>query len=280
MKKPNYMVIGAQKGGTTAFQYHFNLHPDIYMKDGEPHFFDKHISYKKGIKYYEGNFTTNKKYIGEKTPSYIYLRHAIDRIYKNYPNIKLIIVLREPVSRAYSQYNMSITTKPQKFKNFIQSIKDIENVKLCNIKDNGYWALQRGFYVDQIEYILSKFPKENVYISIFEENKNNSLDEYNKIFQFIGAKPLQKLDINDSIRKGKYDKPISKKDFLYLYNIYKPYNERLYNLLGRRIDSWEQIYGNLLDSGLLQNPTTCVTDIQTSDEVQESNIQLASPAPS
>ena len=80
----------------------FTNHPDIFIKGGETHLFDKpkkkfdHST----ISNYEKSFKTNKTCIGEKTPSYYYLFFAIDRIHNYYPNIKLILILREPISQS------------------------------------------------------------------------------------------------------------------------------------------------------------------------------------
>jgi [heparan sulfate]-glucosamine 3-sulfotransferase 5 len=103
---PNYICVGVQKGGTTSLIKYLNLHPDIYMAHGEKHFFDRGLCEgkisDKDIKKYQASFKTTKKIVGEKTPSYCYLRYAIDRIYKYDTNMKLIIILREPISRAFS----------------------------------------------------------------------------------------------------------------------------------------------------------------------------------
>ena len=110
--KPNYLCIGVQKGGTSSLNSYMNYHPQIYMVRGERHFFDTKLSdgelTKKDIEIYENSFKTNKLIIGEKTPSYNYLRYAMDRIYNYDKNIKLIILLREPISRAFSQFNMGL----------------------------------------------------------------------------------------------------------------------------------------------------------------------------
>ena len=111
--KPNYICIGVQKGGTSSLINYLNLHPEIYMAIGEKHFFDRKLPHgelsDEDIKKYEESFEkTTKPIVGEKTPSYCYLRYAIDRIYNYDKNMKLIIILREPISRAFSQYNMEL----------------------------------------------------------------------------------------------------------------------------------------------------------------------------
>ena len=109
MVKPNFIIIGAQAGTNSFFNLLTN-HPDIFIKGGETHFFDKPKNKKfdhSTISNYEKSFKTNKTCVGEKTPSYYYLLFAIDRIHNHYPDIKLILILREPISRAFSQFNMN-----------------------------------------------------------------------------------------------------------------------------------------------------------------------------
>ena len=109
--KPTFLIIGTQKGGTSAGIFYLNQHNDIYMYEGEPHYFDFDDNYNKGDKWYENKFFNDKKpYVhkkerGDKTPINCFFPKAMDRIKKYDPNIKLIIFLRHPIGRAFSQYN-------------------------------------------------------------------------------------------------------------------------------------------------------------------------------
>ena len=157
--KLNYIIIGVQKSGTTSCIDIFNQHQNIYLYKNELHYFDLEPYKKNNIENFECNFKTKKKKIGIKTPSYCYLRYSLNRIYDIYPKIKLIIILREPIQRAFSQYNMDLNrNRIPEDKTFLDSIKEIENIKLEDISKNNYFALQRGFYFEQINYIYSKFP--------------------------------------------------------------------------------------------------------------------------
>ncbi len=249
--KPNYICIGVQKGGTTSLINYLNLNPDIFMINKEMHFFDRKLSKgklsNKDIEKYEKLFKTNKKIIGEKTPSYYYLRYAIDRIYDYNKDMKLIIILREPISRAFSHYNMHLhdrkktladVTDEQIFKEVIAE----ENKKLNNLRSNGIDIIIRGFYDEILEYILSKFSRDNLYIGISEEINKDKLKYYNEIYEFLGASKLEKINDTLNIHIRKYEKSIPKKLEKYLYNIYKPHNEKLYKILGRKIDIWENYY--------------------------------------
>ena len=235
--KPNYLLIGVQKAGTTSILNILNQHPNIYMHD-EIHYFDN--KYEKIN--YELQLKTKKKCIGEKTPSYCYLRFVIDRIKNDYPDIKLIIILREPIQRAFSQYNMEINKKKRisSNKKFIDTIKDIQYYKLKDIQQNGYWALQRGYYYEQISYIYSKFQKKNIYIGIFEDIFENPNIEFNKIFKFLNCKSFDISIVKNHV--GDYTIRLSKNEKKYLYDLYKTHNNKLYKLLDRKISKWEKFY--------------------------------------
>lgn len=246
--KPHFLCIGAQKGGTSSLINYINLHPALYMHPEELHFFDNNTYNPNQIEAYEAKFQTNKQYAGEKTPSYGYLHYTIDRIHFHYPNIKLIYIIREPVSRAFSQYNMVCQTfgKKPHISEFLKEIQSNIHVDISKVNEN-IWEKQtffRGCYIEHIEYILKKFPRENIYLGISEEIRSNKQEEYNKIYEFLGVdKNLihQNKDTHLRSYSVKLDKQTAKK----IYELYKPYNERLYQFLGRRIPSWEFYYSYL-----------------------------------
>tara|TARA_R100001163_G_C5066610_1_gene205154 strand:+ start:2174 stop:2926 length:753 start_codon:yes stop_codon:yes gene_type:complete len=247
MNIPNFLCIGVCKAGTTILIKYLNLHPDIYCNSGEKHFFDK-VPYTKNLseeecKKYADWFKTEKKIVGEKTPSYCYLQFAVDRIHKYNPNMKLILILREPISRAYSQYNMKLNKeKKYKEKSYMSEFNKEKNVKLSEITRNGDYYIVRGFYYEIIKYILSKFDRRNLYICISDEIIKNKEIEYNKIYKFLGASTRIKINKDLDVHKLKYKNKIPKDLEIMLYKIYKPHNEKLYELLGRKIDIWEKYY--------------------------------------
>jgi hypothetical protein len=238
----SFFIIGVQKGGTTSAAYHLNQHPLIIIPDHEIHFFDQ-LNYLPDYNLYHNNFLfTNKNTLyGEKTPSYSYLNFAIDRIYNYNPDAKLFMFLREPLSRAYSQWNMAVQTGNVN-SDFITSIKAIQHIRLKDIMKNGYYALQRGFYIDQILHIISKFNRENLYIGISEIIKTRPVEEYNRIFSFLGVDPIDNIKFIPDIHKRSYDRNLIPDEFKFLYNIYYPYNQRLYDFLGYEIKEWELSY--------------------------------------
>jgi hypothetical protein len=245
--KPTFLCIGLAKTGTTTLIRYLAAHPQIFMtKKYEVNFFNNDSEYNRGCIYYENNFITDKLIVGEKTPSYC-LPYAIDRIHRYSPNIKLVVLLREPISRAFSHFNMWLDHQEKTLDDVSDStimniFKKEEQVQLLKLRTNGPLFVVKGKYDEIIIYIYTKFPKENVYIGIAEEIRMNKQKGYNDIFRFLGAE-LMNIDENiGDYGVRQYARPIPEILKKRLYTIYKPHNERLYKILGRKIDIWEEYY--------------------------------------
>jgi hypothetical protein len=234
---PDFIIIGIQKGGTNAARYNLNRHPKINIVQDEVHYFDK--KYYLPLWWYQNHFIRFEKNIinGEATPVYMRKRWAIDRIHKHYPAIKLIAMIREPIQRAFSKWSRvklindrrEIPTKP-----FLSSV----------IEDDQH-LLSNGFYYDQIEYIIEKFSRENIHIAISEQVLAEPAEQYNRMVRFLG---LPAHDFEGLRRKHQtvYSVDLKHEDIKELYDIYRPHNEKLYELLGGRIEQWEDFYGSSL----------------------------------
>ena len=111
----NFIIIGTQKAGTTWLSRRLNEHPEIFLPPNELHYFDLDQNYKKGLDWYRKQFNDkpkDAKSVGEKTPDYLWTNrphqnkiNIAERIHQLDPDLKLIIILRNPVKRAISAYN-------------------------------------------------------------------------------------------------------------------------------------------------------------------------------
>ena len=125
----DFIIAGTQKGGTTALDEYFRTHQSICMAHKkEVHFFDedryfekKSPNYSKYHKYFSPN--DYSQVIGEATPIYMYWNKAIERIHVYNPQIKLIIILRNPIDRAFSHWNME-RDKGRESRTFLKAILD------------------------------------------------------------------------------------------------------------------------------------------------------------
>ncbi len=243
--KPTFLIIGAMKSATTSAEFYMNQHPDIHCNWGEIHFFDKDSNYEKGIDWYESHFTKGKER-GEKTPIYVFFKKAVLRIKKHYPDIKLLLFLRDPVMRAFSQYNHMIqeSSKPNAKEKYIMyvhpktTIKQIAKHDLQNIELRERRSIiQRGFYLEQIKFLLEHFPRKNIKIIIAEWYLKDHLKWNNEIFRFLGVKELTSMK-PEMQHKRKYIIDKKQKDINLLKKIYKPHNVKLFKFLGYKVKEW------------------------------------------
>lgn len=176
MRLPDFLIIGAQKAGSTWLAHRLNQHPDIFIPNRELHYFNNQKNYQKGEKWYASHFdeAEPEQLIGEKTPNYLFgdlqgiAGHdpqVLSHISQTIPNAKLIIVLRDPVERALSAAKHFIRTG--RISPFI-GLDELLTAE--SVQPDCYGILQGGFYAHQISTVLEYFPPEQVLILIFEED--------------------------------------------------------------------------------------------------------------
>jgi len=217
----DFIIIGAQKAGTTALSLNIGLHPDIYInrnkdpRKSEVHFFD--IYWKRGIDYYKKQFDYSKKMVGEKTPDLLYLTYTFPLIQSVNPYVKLIIILRNPIERAYSSWKLAkeYFNETNSFENAIQN--ELESKQNITFYTAIKHYLQRGLYYKQINELFKWFPRFNILILLSEDVKNNMEKEYNKVYEFLNLKNI-KVNYNlefESKDKSKIEPELYKKLILY-----------------------------------------------------------------
>ena len=178
MSLPNFMCIGAAKSGTTTLYDILKQHPEIFIPAfKEPHFFDIPENYNNGIDWYEKNYfrNINKKIIADFTPSYFFEKETPKRIFKDLgTQIKFVVLLRNPVDRAYSHYLHSVRDEHENL-SFEDSLKQ-ENERLENYEKKGDYLsylrnsyFHQGLYGDMLERYLKYFTLDNFLFIHFEE---------------------------------------------------------------------------------------------------------------
>lgn len=256
---PDFIIIGAAKCGTTSLYDYLIQHPNIgTASKKEVIFFD--LNYEKGILWYRSHFPTvftkylyrlkNKGFItGEASPGYIFHPYAPQRIFKLIPKVKLIILLRNPIDRAYSHYNQQVKNGRQTL-----SFEDALNVEqhlvetgeFKNILNKGNYDIYNfislshlvsGIYVEQIKSWMNIFPREQFLIIHTKDLEDDPDKILSQIFKFLN---LSEYKIKNLERKnvGKYH-VMNIKTRNSLIEYFKPYNERLYEFLGKNFD-WDR----------------------------------------
>lgn len=267
---PDYLIIGGQRCGTSSLYYYLTQQPGVIgASTKEIHFFDDF--YKNGIKWYRAQFPTiqYKKYIesvrklhfltGEASPYYLFHPHAPRRIQAALPNVKLIVLLRNPIDRAYSQHWLEVMGKYESL-SFEEAIRNEEERTAGELdkmlKDEDYQSYQhrrftylaRGIYIDQLQYWMNYFPREQFLILKTEDLYTHSAAIVRQTLDFLGM-PATEIDTNKEYKKYKVPSKTGYKTKdsapkmdantrAYLVEYFKPHNARLYEFLGRDLE-WD-----------------------------------------
>lgn len=180
MKKMDFLVIGAMKAGTTWIYENLKEHPEICLNSNkEIHFFVRIPNYKKGMDYFFSFYEQcpNNKIKGEICPGYLDSSIAPQLIYKNFPNMKIIACLRNPIERAYSHYKYAIERKGlfSIYRNFESATKNVNDL------------IDKGLYYKHLKNYFDLFPRQNILILFFKDLRGDPLNFLKKIFNFLGV---------------------------------------------------------------------------------------------
>lgn len=249
---PDFLIIGTQKSGTTSLHAYLKEHPQILAPSGdkEIHFFN--IYYYRGFNWYLSQFPwrfqTRGRLTFEATPDYISHHKAPLRIKKDLGNIKLILTLREPVARAYSAWKMwnSFIDHDEKAakadrRSFSEAIKQ-ELSSPDEQSELHFHYLAKGRYVEQIENFYKYFPDNKLLILDYQKMNNDLYCYLSQICDFLEIDHFSKDETRQFKKKRLWVSPKRKTTsednatMKVLHNYYKPYNEKLYSLLGRRLN--------------------------------------------
>jgi hypothetical protein len=236
-----FILIGVQKGGSTAAMANLAKHPDIGLHQEELHFYER--DWTKGLEWYKKHFDYSKKLVGEKNPNIIYMSNVYPMIQNVNPSVKMILFLRNPIDRAYSAWYMFTTLFTKKImKHNIKTFEDYVNDELkyrinepLNLRIANRHLVQRGLYYKQIKELLRYFPLQNIHIILSEKCKNNMEEEYNKIYDFLDI-PRIKTEYKEEF-VGQYTKEQKEKDISprlrkRLIDFYREDTEELEKFLG------------------------------------------------
>jgi hypothetical protein len=187
---PNAMLIGVQKAGTSALYDWLAQHPDIYAPAGAKdfHFFASDSHYQKGTDHYASFYPACKgqRIILGGGVNHIYFDHSAKRIFEFNPKIKLIVVLRNPVSRAWSAYNYfkKLGIETLSFEEALRGETHREKSGFAIRADQTY--IDHGRYSRQLKNYLSVFKREQILVLLYEELMASKQEKLNEIYNFLG----------------------------------------------------------------------------------------------
>jgi len=197
--RPNFFIVGAAKAGTTSMHAYLAEHPQVFMSDlKEPHFFsdfcvapqfDNFMPIVRDPNEYQRLFQASAgfKAIGEASPSYLCDDEAAQRIKAAVPDARIIISLRDPVQRAYSQYLMEYFEGNE-------TLPFGEALAADQDRPEKGWGvsfqyIELGLYASQVERYLKTFGSDAVMVVLFEEFVRDTEKVMHEIAGFLGVDP-------------------------------------------------------------------------------------------
>jgi hypothetical protein len=205
--RPNFLIIGAEKAGTTFLQETIQLHPEVFMPPGEvPFFEDPDYSAPDAASNFSKLFepAIGKRAIGLKRPNYLHKPECPARIHEYCPAARLIIVLRDPVERAISAYYHSVLNcfAPLRHPNW--GIPAILAGRVRARYPRSQEVVDFGFYYRDLQRYLALFPRQQILIIFFEDLCADPAFTQRRVFQFLGVDtarvpPLPSGKVNEGV---------------------------------------------------------------------------------
>ncbi|KAK5856351.1 hypothetical protein PBY51_007954 [Eleginops maclovinus] len=248
---PQAIIIGVKKGGTRALLEFLRIHPDVRAVGAEPHFFDRF--YDKGLEWYRNLMprTLDGQITMEKTPSYFVTKEAPSRVCTMNCQTKLIVVVRDPVTRAVSDYTQTLSKNP--------GLPSFQSLALKNsttgLIDTTWSAVRIGLYAKHLENWLQHFPLSNFLFVSGERLVSDPAGEMGRVQDFLGLKRvvsdkhfyfnqtkgfpcLKKPEGSSRPRclgksKGRPHPQIPSEVLQRLRDFYRPFNHRFYQMSGQ-----------------------------------------------
>lgn len=182
---PSALIIGVKKGGTRALLEFIRIHPDVRAAGSEVHFFDKH--YSKGFQWYRRRMppTLEGQLTIEKTPSYFITKEAPRRVQHMNPSTKLLVVVRDPVTRAISDYTQAASKKTDMHP--FEKLAFL-NTTSGNVVDTSWGPIKLGVYARYLVRWLKFFPLSQFLFVSGERLVVDPAVELKRVQDFLGLK--------------------------------------------------------------------------------------------
>lgn len=241
---PNLFVAGVAKAGTTTLHHLLDAHPSIQMsKIKEPHYFsemivptdepNEHSYIIRDERDYLALFDFSKKatYYGESSPSYFLDPNSPEAIYKKSQHIKVLVILRDPIARAFSHYHMGFQSGKENQRSFLKALQSDEQ------NPSKKWGLshmyiETGQYADSISRYQGRFGKENVKILFYETAFDDLKHTCNEITEFLDLPAYEEIPFSERRNAGQYQGRIGMalKSLPFRNKIPKDLKQRIKNL--------------------------------------------------
>ena len=264
MTMPNFLIIGAMKAGTTSLYYYLGQHPQIYMSPKkEPRFFaleGEKLDYRgpHNKKATSDSITNIKDYcalfqgvsietaIGEASPLYLYSPKAPDRIKHYIPDAKLIVMLRDPAERAYSNFLHGVREGWEPLVDFAEALEQ-EETRVRNNWSYFWHYKRRGFYYTQLKRYFEKFDRTQIRVYLFEDWQSSNIKILHDIFRYLNVDDTY---VPDSYEKYNVSGIPKIKTLHQLLHRPNPIRSALKPFLPRRLRGW--VITNIVNRNLVR----------------------------
>jgi len=237
-----FLIAGVQKGGTTALFDYLGDYPDVALSDvKEVHFFDDETQDWAAPDYaaYHAHFPpADGRPVGEATPIYSYWPNSLERAAAYNPALRLILVLRDPVERAWSHWRMEYA-RGAETEAFAWCIRRGRQ-RLFDATPWGHHRefsyVERGFYAEQVERLYALFPRDQVLVLTSEALKAEPGRTLAQVRDFLGLPPADPpaARLVHEGREMDYPSALTPADVEHLRHVYAADAERLAQLTGIR----------------------------------------------
>jgi Sulfotransferase domain len=251
---PGFIIIGAQKAGTTSLHSYLSQHPQIRTgSKKEVHYFDLNAHH--GERWYRSHFPYLSQLrstgagaagmTGEASPYYLFHPHAAARIRSKLPNVRLVALLRDPVARAYSHYRHNLRQGHESgtFEEALSREEALLPSEAQRMREDPtyrsmlhqlYSYRARGRYAEQLQPYFDLFPRDQILILKSEDFFTETQEAFDRVVDFLGL-GAWRLDAKRIYNVGRYEPgPIPCEEDLRTY--FRPHNERLRELAGMNIE--------------------------------------------
>jgi hypothetical protein len=207
---PHFVIVGAPKCGTTSLYRYLQQHPRVFMPENkEPRFFCDYpvASFEFGTKQFHPSIVTSPDeylglfcdappgaILGEASTDYLSRPGVAERLHAWNPDAKIIVMLRDPIARAYSEYQHSIAANFQTL-SFAESLRE-EKRRFAEGYDPIFAHVRRSLYADGVEDFQQKFGQHNVKVILFEKFESATEAVVQSVFEFLALSPMQ-VDVSE-----------------------------------------------------------------------------------
>lgn len=243
-----FIIIGAQRSGTTYLYDLLDQHPAIEMAKPmrpEPKFFLRDDCLEKGADYYRSAYFQTQSDVlvrGEKSTAYMDHPDCAGRIAAVFPQAKIIAILRNPVFRAISNYRFSVENGHETLDieaALGRSATEVERYDSEAVSGSPFAYLKRGLYAEHLEPYLRVFPRDRVGVFIYEDITGTP-DGIRNVYRFLGVDERFEPVADQAINRSNIVAPtyVSESLLEFLTEYYREPNEALFAQLGAPVEAW------------------------------------------